>query len=162
MPDTRSEYGAGGGLTTTIGREGIETRQPDFWTDFDRMKVRMKPKPSPRASVQSEALSRPWSAPPAAAAPNPNQANPTLAAVQQNMAWLDDLQFRHGDFRPVEYAGHPYKNLVPAGTMAGLNLAAPADAWIKTYQQAAGGPSSQAVYEAGQGRARQAALGYGV
>lgn len=77
---------------------------------------------------------------------------PSLNPIQQFDAWknyFDSLSAR-GDFRPVEYSAHPFKNVIAAGSMMGQNLAAPSDPWIDLYKAAAGAPSAAAVDTAGQ------------
>lgn len=56
MPNIRTTIGQGGGMQSTLPREGVDIGAiPDFWGDIQKVKTRLKPK----AAVQAQALAEP-------------------------------------------------------------------------------------------------------
>lgn len=59
---------------------------------------------------------------------------------QAQQLWRDAKffdQMQGVDFRPVELSGHPYKNMILAGQLQGMNLGAPSDPWVDVYSKSA-------------------------
>lgn len=71
--------------------------------------------------------------------PSGGPVSPVANDIRAMNDWRNyfDTLLARGDFRPVEYSAHPYRNVVVAGSMMGKNLAAPSDPWLDMYRAAA-------------------------